>query len=573
MIPFLFEANETEFTSQGLGSLSDATVCHVTEVLNGQYELYMSYPFSGIHANDLAERKFILAKPNEVDDPQPFRIYKISPQSQGEKYIINAQHLSYDLSGYPVSPFSATGVVPSLTGLVSNSLVANPFEVWTDINNTDTQYNQTVPMSFRACLGGTDGSILQRFRGEFSWDKYTVKLHAHRGSDNGVSIRYAKNLESFKNERSTETSYTGCLAYWQDSEGNTVTGTIQHVDGYEDFPTERIFMLDASSDFQEAPSTEDLDARANQYIEANELGLPFGDTITVSFVQLAQTEEYKNVASLQRVSMGDTVHVLYRSYDVSMKMIEYIYDVLAEKYTSIKLGSKKASFGSTIKQIAQGGVQDAIEEATSMMQQAIDHATDVLAGGTGGYIVSGRNADGQPNEIYIMDTPDQGTAVNVLRINYAGIAFSQTGINGQYTTAWTIDSNFYADFITAGTLNGNLIQAGSVLTSALEVAVATIIDGIKMNFSFLNDGLHIAEKDAQGNIVAAYQTLVSNLGLRVIETASNTPSLVAEGDSVTASNLTADQYLRVRANDVSSRFQQFYSSVHQEFEFGIFWEI
>ena len=69
---------------------------------------------------------------------------------------------------------------------------------------------------------------------------------------------------------------------------------------------------------------------------------------------------------------------------------------------------------------------------------ALDHATDVISGGTGGYVVIGRNADGQPNELYIMDSPDMGTAVNVLRMNYAGIAFSNTGINGTYTTAWTI---------------------------------------------------------------------------------------------------------------------------------------
>jgi phage-related protein len=178
-----------------------------------------------------------------------------------------------------------------------------------------------------------------------------------------------------------------------------------------------------------------------------------------------------------------------------------------------------------------------------------------------------------PNELYIMDQPDTGTAVNVLRINYMGIAFSQSGINGPYTTAWTIDSHFVADFITAGELNGNLIRAGSILASALEVAVQTIVQGIKMNFSFLNDGLHIAQKDEAGNIVGAYQTLVSDLGLRVLETASGNSFLTAEGDTVTANNLTADQYLRVRSENVASRFQQFYSTAHEEYEYGVFWEV
>ena len=571
MIPRLYEENEQSFTSNGICPLPDATVCHVSEVLNGAYELYMSYPFDGKHADELVKGRLIVAKPNDTGNPQPFRIYKITEQSQGHKYLINAQHISYDLSGYPVAPFSATGVSPSLTGLVSNSMVTNPFTVWTDIENTETTYTQNIPQSFRACLGGTQGSILQRFRGEFEWDKFTVKFHAHRGSDNGVTIRYGKNLEQFSNIRSNEQSYTGCLAYWADADGNFVSGTIQNIDDV-DTTIERIFMLDASTDFQEQPTSEDLDARANEYIEANELGLPFRDNLTVSFVALWQTEEYKNIAALERVSLGDTVHVIYRSFNVGMEVIEYIYDVLAERYTEIKLGAKKASFASTIRQIATDSQQDVVGDAVSMLQGAIDHAADVIAGGTGGYIVIGRNASGQPNEIYIMDSPDMGTAINVMRMNYAGIAFSNTGINGTYTTAWTIDSNFVADFITAGTINGNLIQAGSILTSALEVAVQSIIEGAKLNFSFLNDGLHIAQKDSSGNIISAYQSLFTELGMRVIDS-NGTATLIAEEDTVTASNLTADQYLRIRATDVSSRFQQFYSTVHSEYEFGVFWEV
>lgn len=574
MIPFLFEANETDFQTQGLGSLADATVCHVTEVLNGQYELYMSYPFNGIHADDLAVRRIILAKPNEIDDPQPFRIYNISPQSQGEKYIINAQHISYDLSGYPVAPFSATGVVPSLTGLVSNSLVANPFEVWTDINNTESMFTVDFPKSFRACLGGTAGSILSTFHGEFKWDKFLVRFSTHRGADNGVQIRYAKNLESFKSERTTESSYTGCMAFWKDNEGELESGSIQYVEDHETFPVERIFMLDASSDFEDRPTTDQLNARAVSYINANGLGAPFGDEVEVTFVPLWQTEEYKNIASLERVSLGDFVHILYRNYNVKMEVIEYIYDTLGELYTSIKLGNRKASFGSTIKQIVNDSTGTIVEQATSMMQSALDHASDVLAGGTGGHVVIGRNADGQPNEIYIMDTPDMGTAVNVLRMNYRGIAFSTTGINGEYTTAWFLDDGgrFVADFITAGEINGNLIKAGSILTSALEVAVQTIMDNIKLNFSFLNDGLHVASKNGT-EIVGAYQTILSDLGMRVIETASGNPTIVAEQDTVTAVNLTADQYLRIRSGNVASRFQTFYSTVHNEEEFGLFWEI
>ena len=571
MIPFLYEANETVFSSNGLGPLNDAILCEATEELNGQYELYMEYPITGIHADDLKNERIILAKPNEISNPQPFRIYDVTEALEGDKYSIYAQHISYDLSDYPVAPFTAVGVLPSLTGLVNNSMVTNPFTVWSDIENTDTMFSLTEPRSFRACLGGVRGSILDRFGGEIEWDVFTVKFHAHRGSDRGVYVRYAKNLESFENERETE-SWTGCVAYWTEDD-RSVSGTVQYVDGHEDYPRERIFLLDVTEDFEDEPTVDQLNARAIQYMDANGFGIPFSDKLTMSYVPLWQTEEYKDTAARERVTMGDIVHVLYRSYDVAMEMIGYVYDVLLEKYKEITLGKKKAKLSDTIKQIVNDSADGVVAQATSMMQGAIDHAADVLAGGTGGYIIIGRNADGQPNEIYIMDSPDQNTAVNVLRINYAGIAFSQTGINGTYTTAWTIDSNFYADFITAGVLNGNLIQAGSILTSALEAAVQTVIDGIKMNFSFLNDGLHISQKDESGTIVGTYQTIVSDLGLRVIETASNTSVLVAEQDTVMTKNLTSNQYLRVQTEYVSGRFQQFYSTAHNEHELACYWEV
>jgi len=571
MIPRLFEADSTVFTSGGMGSLPDVTTLEIQQDLNGEFELYMEYPVDGLHADDIAVERIIYTKPDDLSNSQPFRIYDVEEELDGYKYTIYAHHIGYDLSDYPVEPFSATGVLPALTGLVSHSMVSHSFTVWTDITNTETAFTLEEPRSFRACIGGVQGSILDRFGGELEWDGFTVKLHAHRGSDRGVYIRYAKNLESFKNERETE-NWTGVLAYWSQDD-QTVMGDIQYITDHAQYARERIYLLDATEDFDDPPVPSDLNARATQYMTANDFGVPFSDTLKISFVPLWQIEEYKNIASLERVALGDTVHVIYRSYNVAMQVISVIYDGVLGKYKEITLGKKKATLSSTIKQIVNDSADGVVAQATSMMQSAIDHAADVIAGGTGGYIVIGRNADGQPNEIYIMDSPDMGTAVNVMRMNYAGIAFSQTGINGTYTTCWTIDSNFVADTITTGHLNGNLITAGSILTSALEASIQTIVEGIKMNFSFLSDGLHISQKDEAGAIVGAYQTIVSDLGLRVIETASTTPVLIAEQDTVTAENLTSNQYLRVQASQASSRFQQFYSTVYSEYNFGIYWEV
>lgn len=572
MIPVIFGANENSFTSEGLGRLRNVISGSVHEKLNGLYELTASIPIED--AETVVESYFLYAKPSDRDNGQPFRIYRIVKSANGKKAQIYARHKLYDATGIPVAPFTAVGVVPALNGLLSNAMESNPFGVWTDIANTTSIYSQSVPLSLRQCLGGVSGSLLDQFGGEYEWDVNTIKLHAHRGEDTGVYIQYKKNLTAFEIDRNNEAAaYTGCLAYYK-SDQTVVTGSVQKISNPEDFPMQKIYILDCTQDFNDTvPTVEDLNAKAVSYMTANNFGIPYKDNLKVSFAPLWKTEEYKAVASLERIGLGDYVHVVYKEYDLLMQVIETDYDFVNERYNSIVLGTKKASLSSKVADIARSSSTGIIEHTVSMMQGAIDHAADVLAGGTGGCIVIGRNANGQPNEIYIMDSPDMGTAVNVLRMNYAGIAFSQTGINGTYTTAWTIDSNFYADFITAGILNGNLIQAGSILTSALEAAIQTVIEGIKMNFSFLNDGLHISQKDESGTIVGAYQTIVSDLGLRVIETASNTSVLVAEQDTVTAENLTANQYLRVQAEQVSSRFQQFYSSAHQEYEFAVFWEV
>ena len=572
MIPVIFGESENSFTSEGLGRLRNVISGSVHEKLNGLYELTASIPIED--AETVVESYFLYAKPSDRDNGQPFRIYRIVKSANGKKAQIYARHKLYDATGIPVAPFTAVGVVPALNGLLSNAMESNPFSVWTDIANTTSIYSQSVPLSLRQCLGGVSGSLLDQFGGEYEWDVNTIKLHAHRGEDTGVYIQYKKNLTAFEIDRNNEAAaYTGCLAFYKNDQ-TVVTGSVQKISNPEDFPMQKIYILDCTQDFNDSvPTVEDLNAKAVSYMTANNFGIPYKDNLKVSFAPLWKTEEYKEVASLERIGLGDYVHVVYKEYDLLMQVIETDYDFVNERYNSIVLGTKKASLSSKVADIARSSSTGIIEHTVSMMQSAIDHAADVLAGGTGGYIVIGRNADGQPNEIYIMDSPDQGTAVNVLRINYAGLAFSQTGINGTYTTAWTIDSTFYADFITAGSLNGNLITAGSILTSALEAAIQTVIDGIKMNFSFLNDGLHISQKDESGTIVGAYQTIVSDLGLRVIETASNTSVLVAEQDTVTAENLTANQYLRVQAEQVSSRFQQFYSSAHQEHEFAVFWEV
>ncbi|HIW73332.1 MAG TPA: hypothetical protein H9684_03325 [Firmicutes bacterium] len=99
----LYPSTETAFADNGLGALSDAISCTVTEARNGEYELQLEYPLNGIHYGDIAIRCVVTAKPNPYDDPQPFRIYRIT-RPLGGRVTLYAQHISYDLSGATAGP-------------------------------------------------------------------------------------------------------------------------------------------------------------------------------------------------------------------------------------------------------------------------------------------------------------------------------------------------------------------------------------------------------------------------------------------------------------------------------------
>ena len=468
MIPRLYEGNETEFASLGIGELADTTSCKVTEERNGFFELELEYPESGKLFDEITAGRIILAKPNDTAADQIFRIYSISTPLDGS-VTVNAEHISYMLNDIPVAPFSTSGIGGALTGIKSHAMIDCPFEFWTDIDNVSSTFQVTEPKSARACLGGSDGSILDVFSGsasvEFEFDNHLVKAWRHRGYDNGVTIDYGVNLTDLKQEQSIEDLYTGVVAYYKQSDADAICGAVQYIDNYNQYPHQRIYILDCSSDYgsDTTPTVSDLNTKAQKYIKANRLGVP-KVTLTVSFVALWQTEEYKNIAPLERVSLCDTVHVNYPKLGVkaSAEVIKTEYNVLTERYNSIELGDAKSSFSDTLKDALgiDGTVNDMVKSSRDFFHAAIDYATRMIQGGLGGHVVFNTNADGKPNEILIMDTDDKATAVHVLRINMNGIGFSSHGYNGPFETAWTIDGHFNASWITTGVLDAALMRTG-----------------------------------------------------------------------------------------------------------------
>ncbi len=450
MIPILYPASETAFTNHGYGALSDTISCTVTEERNGPYELQMTYPITGLHYADFALQRIVLAKPNFTDDPQPFRIYKITKPLNGI-VTIYGQHLSYDLAGKLIQAGAGGSALESVLVLQA---AAPGWTITTD-KSVVANWEVTEPSSVRSWLGGKQGSILDVYGpGEWYYDGFTCSFLSARGTDRGASVRYAKNLTELSQEIDCSNLAKYVLGYYKDVDGNVVAGTLQDTGC---ILTDKQIAIDFSADFEEVPTPEALDAKALDYIATNNLTAPT-DNIRLDFAQLGTLTD--------RVDLCDTVTVYYETLGVSTtaKCIKTTWDVLLGRYAEIEVGDAKTGIDNTLIAVEKA-VNEAPKKTVSFVQSAINHATELITGGVGGYLKFHYLPDGTPSEMLIMDSSSESTAVNIIRFNQNGIGFSTDG-GTTYSSAWTIDGCFNADFITSGVLNANLLTAGIIQDAA-----------------------------------------------------------------------------------------------------------
>lgn len=479
MIPILFDKSETAFNTNGIGRLSDCISCIVTEERNGVYECEFEYPVDGAHYSDIEEGRVIYVTHDESGDPQPFDIYSHTKPINGI-VTFYAHHISYRLGEITVKPFSASSISGAMAAIPGKSVNTNPFTFWTNKSSSGT-YKVDVPTSCRALLCGEEGSLLDVYgTGDYEFDMFDVKLYASRGSDSGVEIRYGKNLVDLTDEVDYQNTYTAVVPYWfgTSSDGDTEEDVLVTLpewaisSGHSSY-TGRVVLvpMDLSSEWQDPPVANTLRTRAQALLGASNAWLP-SQNINVNFVALWQTEEYAEYAPLQRVHLCDTVSVYYPELGVNAvqkKVVKVVYNTLLDRYDSIELGELSNTLVGMINSDVQENI-DALRAAMNnrdatiqqVIEAAVQNATDLITGGLGGHVVLKQNADGQPEEILIMNTDDINTATKIWRWNLGGLGYSSTGYEGTYGTAITMNGEIVADYITAGTLNANIMKAGII---------------------------------------------------------------------------------------------------------------
>ena len=510
MKPILFAEAQTDFTTNGIGRLSDAISCTVTEERNGQYELHMEYPIDGHLMEEVRYSRIIYATAADNKGPQPFRIYRITKPLSGIVEI-DAEHISYQMSHIPIMPFTASGIDQTMAGFHTYAAETNPFTFSKEGQfgaSSGNTFKVKEPNNLRALLFGKEGSVIDTFGGEWEYDGYSAILHHERGADNGVTIRYGKNLTDLKQEENIGSTYTGICPYWKGQENETDTvltlpEKVLHSNFSSNYPYQRIKVVDMSSSFQTVPTVEQLRSAGQRYIENNDVGSP-NVSLDVSFVALHQTQEYADLTHIEHINLCDTVKVVFPALGVSTKakVVKTVWNVLLDRYDSITIGAVQGRLSATLQAsqeaaveqaIAESGAQASAEYATKAALQAVSAAVGqvdtrmyraeavykALKGENGGYVYLTIDANNQTDELLVLvDSPVLATAQTMFRFNESGLCFTTGGYeHGTWTSIIDANGKVNASVLTGIIADAQSKNSWNLATGAMSLSADTTFGG------------------------------------------------------------------------------------------------
>ncbi|MDT2686574.1 phage tail spike protein [Enterococcus gallinarum] len=357
--PILYEANETDFFSLGLGPIKTATEAFVIEERNGSFILEGKVLVDDEIYPLLQENRIIKADASPTLTAQRFRIKRIIPNHDGQAEIY-AEHVSYLSQELPMKPeVSISGnASAALNAWKSAILDDNPFIVDSDIGTSNkTNWRIGKVENPRQALGGVEGSILDVWGGEYRFDNYHISLLKKRGTTANTILAYGRNITDFEQERNIMTTYTTVYPYaiYTDDDENeqivTIDGYVVDCENINEYPNRNVLPVDFSNEFEhdEVPTKVKLKQLAQDYIKNNDIGIP-KTSIKVSFLDLAQTADYADIATLETVELCDDVRVHYEKLgvDTTAKVIRTKWNVLLSAYDELEIGEKRTTLSSII---------------------------------------------------------------------------------------------------------------------------------------------------------------------------------------------------------------------------------
>ena len=540
----LYSKTENNFIHNGLKILKPIEAI-VTEEVNGDYSLKITMPKGTAEIQNEQIIKAPTPKSNQL-----FRVYNSDIDMLGNP-VYYARHIFYDLLDFFIEDTRPMG---DGAFALSKILENTPFNGTSDVTKQARAYYMM--MSPVKAILGADNALITVWGGEIERDNFTVRIKNHLGENRGVAIRYRKNLTGLRVQTDLSGVATKIMPTGLQEDGQSILKLPEMyvesplIGNYANVKTTRIHYSDIKIDEEttRAEALEQLRNAANLEF-TNGIDKP-QVTATVEFIPLSDTEEYRNFAVLESVYLGDTVNIFHEDLNISLEseVISYEFDALSKRYIKVILGNADPKYGDTQKNY----VKQQVADSTTALEQAIINATQLITGNSGGYVVL--HPAEKPQEIFVMDTPDMSTARRVWRWNLSGLGYSSTGVNGPFSLAMTMDGAIVADFITAGTINGALIQAGSVAAGSLSQeykdSVTNAITGVETS---VTQAFQAADGQLSSEIseeVTRARGVESTMSSLISQNAQNITLKVSKGD--VSSQITAESgNITISSNRIS----------------------
>ena len=490
----IFAPTDTDFSSNG-----DIVVkplrAKVYKEDNGSFYLDIETDLS--YLDYLVEGNLIVA-----NTPQGNQAFRISDVTKTKNMIqIKANHVYYDSQNYLIED---SYVVDKNCGDALDHLnsATEPTSIFTTISDINTVNSYRC---VRTSLYDAINVVLERWGGHLVRDNFQIGIRTQIGQDNGVTVRYRKNLQEITCQTNWANVVTKLMPVGYDGlllpEGYVVSETqysIPYTKSIHFEPTinKEDYQNDAGQLDEQAwhdALINDLRQQAQSYVDAN----------------CVPQVNYTLKANLEKVTdVGDTVEVIDERLGINImtNVISYIYDCILDKYIEIEFGNFKQSLGklmSTINTQTEQIVSEQTENVRISLGTELTDATNKIWSTLGNsYVIY----DG--DKILVVDSLPKETATNVIMISNGGIGFSQTGIYGNFNSAWTIDGTLDMQQINVINLVADLIKGGTLKLGSNENE-----SGILEVYDDANNLVGIMDKDglkmfgADGSYVVMNQTV------------------------------------------------------------------
>ena len=464
---------------------------------NGDYYLDLE---TGVEYSDyLVDGNIVVANTPQGD--QAFRVS--NPEKTGSKIKIKAWHVFYDSENYLIADAYIVdkNCNDALDHLNAATMPDSPFETISDVMTVDSY------RCVRKSLYEAIQTVIGRWGGHLVRDNFTIEVRSSIGVDNGITVEYKKNLKEITYEENWDNVVTQLLPVGKD--GLLLNAIDSSADIYVYSEVQYAIPYTKTVSFDQSDINEEDYSSQSAYKQALVDDLLQQAQEYVDFNWLPQVN-YTLKANLEKVTdIGDTIEVKDSrlGIDLMTNVIAFEYDCILNKYTQVEFGNftqKLSNLLSGITASVNKDVEDQVQNVSIILQNELQQATDQIMGTMGdSYVIY----DG--NQILVVDNLPKESANYVIRINNGGIGFSKTGINGIFTSAWTIDGtlnmqainviNLVADLIKGGTLklgsHSNVSGIIELYDDANNLVGLMNKDGLKM---FGLDGSYVVMNDTVG---------------------------------------------------------------------------